>query len=66
MMIKLYIKNIDAIDKKIKCGKRLAEFLIKRGFYPLSKIGKDYYFSDTYSLQKVLKSMNFLQKIFYK
>jgi YHS domain-containing protein len=60
------IKNIDSINKKFKCGKSLANYLIKHGFYILSKNGKDYYFSDTFGLQLFLDSMNWLDKLIYR
>jgi hypothetical protein len=62
----MYVNNVDSISNKFKCGRKLSNYLIKRGFLLLSKSGNDYYFSDTIGLRMTLNLMSWWEKILYK
>ena len=56
--------NPDFIKSKYKCNKIMADYLVYDRHLPiLGLVGKDYYFSDTPSLQEILQSIPLWLKI---
>ena len=57
------INNIDSILNKVQTNKRLAKYLIGKGFPILGLKGKWTYFANTYELQRVLTNLPLWLKV---
>jgi hypothetical protein len=63
----MYIANPQKLSKTITLNKRLGEYIIKRNdkIPVLYKDSKNYIFSETYELKRILEGLPFYIKLLY-
>lgn len=57
------INNIESVANKFSCKKRMAKYLIKNGFLPISEENDRYYFSKNSDVMEAFKDAPFYLKI---